>query len=56
MPLRVLGDVDAQQPGFPVLDAHVTLAQLGATIAKGLHLGPGELDPRLEGLQDGVLV
>src|SRR5487761_1249712 len=54
--LRVLGDVDAEHPRLAVLDADIALAQLGTAVPERLDLGAGELDARLERLEDRVLV
>src|SRR3954453_10296537 len=54
--VAVRADVDADQEGLPVLEFDVAVLELLPPLARRLHLGAGQLDARLEGLQHLVVV
>ena len=54
--LRVLRDRRADEPRFAVADLRVRLRELGPAFAQGLDLRAGQLNPRLDSLEEVVLV
>src|SRR6266446_2567119 len=49
-------DVGADQPGLPLADIRVGLLERGPAVPKGLHLCAGQHDPRLDPLEQMVVV
>ena len=49
-------DVGADQPGLPLADIRVGLLERGPAVPKGLHLCAGQHDPRLDPLEQVVVV
>src|SRR3954447_5210613 len=56
VPLRVLVDVRADQPDLAVAKIRVGLGERDASIAQRLDLGSGELQARLEAIEQVVIV
>src|SRR4051794_36662086 len=56
VPLRVLVDVRADQPDLAVAKIRVGLGERDASVAQRLDLGPGELEARLEAVEQVVIV
>src|SRR5262245_3045752 len=56
VPLRVLGDRRADEPRLAVADLAVGLSELRAAGAERLHLRAGQLDARLDPLEQVVVV
>src|SRR5687768_3554302 len=54
--LRVLGDVHVLQPDLAVVDRGEAVDQRGATGPQALHLGAGERQAHLVGVEDRVVV
>ena len=56
LPLRVLRDRGADEPGLAVADLRVRLPELGPAVAQRLHLGAGQLETGLDALEEVVVV
>src|SRR5829696_4708199 len=55
-PLHVLGDVDVLQPHLAVVDRGEPVDEGGAAGTQALHLGAGQREADLVGVEDGVVV
>tara|TARA_Y100000758_G_scaffold143318_1_gene101675 strand:+ start:234 stop:488 length:255 start_codon:yes stop_codon:yes gene_type:complete len=53
---RTVTDVYAVKKGLPAIQSCIALAETGLALAQGLHLRPKERDPRLEGVDDLVVM
>src|SRR5438552_2723606 len=49
-------DVDVDQEGFALTEAHIALAQVGAALAQRLDLGADQLNAGLDRLQDEIVM
>src|SRR5688572_27366079 len=56
VPPRVLGDVAVDEPDLAPLDLGIGVFETGARFAEALHLGAGQHQAALDGVEDEVLV
>jgi hypothetical protein len=52
----ILRDVQIAQPDLAVVDGGESVSQRRLTVAQAFYLGAHQLDPRLEGIQDRIVV